>query len=121
MSGGQPERNWLAVALVASSVVLMPGLGWAKHRLGERLNSGATAGEGTQNLLSATQGAVGLVGLLAGSAGAGFLDPLAALVIAAIAASEGVDMWRGAECACHSIPLPLSVDAACADENCDCC
>lgn len=98
INGGQPERTWLAIALLALSIVLMPLLGWAKHRLGTRLDSGATAGEGTQNLLCAAQGAVGLVGLIAGSAGAGFLDPVAALAIAAIAAKEGTELWHGEEC-----------------------
>jgi divalent metal cation (Fe/Co/Zn/Cd) transporter len=98
IEGSQPQRNWLAVALLASSIVLMPALGWAKLRLGKRLDSGATAGEGTQNLLCALQGAVGLVGLLLGSAGAGFLDPMAALVIAAIAAKDGAELWRGEDC-----------------------
>ncbi len=93
-SGGQPERNWLAVSLLASSILLMPGLGWAKHRLGRRLDSEATAGEGTQNLLCAAQGAVGLAGLLLASAGLGFLDPVAALVIAGIAVKEGFELWR---------------------------
>jgi divalent metal cation (Fe/Co/Zn/Cd) transporter len=121
-SGSQPERNWLAVALLASSIALMPALGWAKHRLGRRLDSDATAGEGTQNLLCAAQGAVGLVGLLLASAGLGFLDPVAALVIAGIAVKEGVELWRGEECACHAIPgtAPAGNDV-CGDESCDCC
>lgn len=72
IDGSPPQRNWLAVGLLASSIVLMPALGWAELRLGRPLDSGATAGEGTQNLLCALQGAVGLVGLLLGSAGAGF-------------------------------------------------
>ena len=121
VAGSQPERTWLAVALLGSSIVLMPALGWAKHRLGRRLNSGATAGEGTQNLLCAAQGAVGLVGLLAGSAGAGFLDPVAALLIAAIAAKEGAELWRGESCACHTMPGRRSTEATCADETCECC
>ena len=100
INSSQPERTWLAVALLASSLVLMPALGWAKRRLGRRLGSGATAGEGTQNLLCAAQAAIGLVGLLAASAGAAFLDPVAALVIAAIAAREGAELWRGEECTC---------------------
>lgn len=121
VSGSQPERNWLVVALLASSIVLMPLLGWAKLRLGERLGSAATAGEGAQNLLCAAQGAVGLVGLLLASAGASALDPVAALVICAIAAKEGVELWRGEDCACHSMPgLAPAVDG-CADESCDCC
>ena len=119
VAGSQPQLNWLAVALLASSVVLMPALGWTKHRLGKRLDSGATAGEGTQNLLCAAQGAGGLVGVLLGSAGLGFQDPVAALVIAAIAAKEGIELWRGEECACHTMPGLQFTDATC-DENCEC-
>jgi divalent metal cation (Fe/Co/Zn/Cd) transporter len=121
INGSQPERNLLAVALLASSILLMPALGWAKHRLGERLGSGATAGEGTQNLLCAAQGAVGLVGLLLGSAGAAFLDPVAALVIAAIAAREGAELWRGDACDCHAMPGLGPTDACCGDEQCGRC
>ena len=119
LAGGEaPEGSWLAVALLVSSIVLMPLLGIAKRRLGERLGSPATAGEGTQNLLCALQGGVGLVGLLAGSAGAGFLDPVAALVIAAIAAREGLALWRGDDGCCAG-PLPgLGEPVACRD---DCC
>jgi len=122
LHGSRPESNWLAVALLASSIVLMPVLGWAKHRLGQRLGSGATVGEGTQNLLCAAQGAIGLIGLLLGSAGAGFLDPLAALVIAAIAATEGVELWRGeAACACHAMPGLEPAGGSCGDEHCGVC
>ena len=121
VNGSQPERNWLAVALLASSIVLMPVLGWAKHRLGNRLGSGATAGEGTQNLLCAAQGAVGLVGLLVGSAGAGFVDPVAAVIIAAIAAREGVELWRGEECACQAMPGLQPTRVECAEESCERC
>ena len=119
--GSQPERSWLAVGLLASSIVLMPALGWAKHRLGARLASGATAGEGTQNLLCAAQGAVGMVGLLLGSAGAGFLDPVAALVIAAIGAREGAELWRGDGCGCQAMPGLERSAATCGEERCECC
>src|SRR3954452_19646954 len=100
IAGEQPERNVLAVALLVSSIVLMPALGWAKLRLGRTLSSGATSGEGVANLLCAGQAAVGLVGLLLDSAGAAFLDPVAAVVISVIAAREGVQLWRGEECGC---------------------
>ncbi len=103
INGSEPDRSWLAIALLASSIVLMPALGWAKHRLGERLGSAATAGEGTQNLLCAAQGAIALAGLLLASAGAGFLDPVAAFLIAAIAAREGIELWRGDGCACTNL------------------
>jgi hypothetical protein len=47
----------LGIALTASSLVIMPVLGMVKRRLGERLGSGATSGEGTQNLMCAAQAA----------------------------------------------------------------
>ena len=71
------------MALTATSVVLMPLLGKAKHKLADRLGSGATAGEGTQNVLCGIQAAAVLVGLAANAAvGAWWLDPLIGLFIA---------------------------------------
>ncbi len=118
VNGTQAEAAPLAIALTASSVVLMPLLGWAKLRLGRRLGSGATAGEGVQNLLCAGQALAALVALVAAGAGVAFLDPVAALAIAAIAAKEGVELWRGEECDCHTIPGP---DMAAGDRDDDCC
>jgi len=48
-----PGTSVLGIIITALSLAIMPVLGIAKHRLGARLNSGATAGEGTQNLLCA--------------------------------------------------------------------
>ncbi len=121
IEGTTAEATALAIALTASSVVLMPLLGWAKLRLGRRLGSAATAGEGVQNLLCAAQALVALVAVVAAGAGVTFLDPLGALVIAAIAGKEGVDLWRGEECRCHLV-VPES-DAAPGDPagRDDCC
>jgi hypothetical protein len=58
----------LGMAITASSVVFMPALGLAKRRLGTRLYSRATTGEGVQNLLTAAQGAAVLFGLAATAA-----------------------------------------------------
>lgn len=121
ISGTRPERSWLAIALLSSSILLMPTLGYAKRRLGRRLSSGATAGEGTQNLLCALQGAIGLAGLLAGSAGAAVLDPVAALAIASIAVKEGAELWRGEECGCRTVPGLNPAGDRCADSDCGCC
>ena len=121
IAGTQAEATALAIVLLASSIVLMPVLGWAKLRLGRRLDSGATAGEGVQNLLCAAQALAALVAIVAAGAGAAFVDPLAALVIAGIAAKEGIDLWRGEDCACHAVPgldASLTGGGACED---DCC
>ncbi len=98
-SGEQPETSWLGIALVSSSVIGMPFLGVAKHRLADKLGSVATRGEGTQNLLCAYLAGAVLVGLL-GNALFGFwwLDPVAALVVAAVAVKEGRESWRGEGC-----------------------
>jgi hypothetical protein len=53
--------------------VLMPLLGWAKLRLGERLDSGATAGEGVQNMMCAVQAGAALVAVA--GAGIGLSGP----------------------------------------------
>jgi divalent metal cation (Fe/Co/Zn/Cd) transporter len=90
----------LGIALTASSLVIMPVLGMAKRRLGERLRSGATAGEGTQNLLCAAQAAGVLLALVIVAVwpGAWPVDPIIALGIAAWSAWEGHRAWRGADC-----------------------
>ncbi|MEA2214762.1 MAG: hypothetical protein QOK19_323 [Solirubrobacteraceae bacterium] len=99
ISGDGAQAQPLAIAITASAVVLMPLLGWAKLRLGEQLDSGATSGEGIQNVMCAAQAATALVAIA--GAGVTFLDPIAALVIAGIALKEGRDGWRGKDtCAC---------------------
>jgi len=100
LAGGErPAASPLGIAVTASSVVLMPILGVAKRRLGERLGSGATSGEGTQNLLCAAQGAAVLAGLAANAAvGAWWLDGVVALGLAAVAVNEGRETWRGKGC-----------------------
>jgi divalent metal cation (Fe/Co/Zn/Cd) transporter len=100
LAGGErPATSVLGIAVTASSVLLMPALGVAKRRLGARLGSRATAGEGTQNLLCAAQGAAVLLGLVANALlGAWWLDGAVALVLAAIAVKEGREAWRGEGC-----------------------
>ena len=94
-----PGTSVLGIVVTALSLVIMPVLGIAKHRLGARLNSGATAGEGTQNLLCAYLAAAVLAGLLANTiVGWWWLDPLIGLAVAAAAIREGLEAWRGEDC-----------------------
>lgn len=97
--GEQPRTSWLGVALTASSLAGMPMLGIAKRRLAERLGSAATRGEGMQNILCAYLAAAVLAGLLGNTLfGLWWLDPVAALAIAAVAVKEGRASWRGEGC-----------------------
>lgn len=93
------QTTTLGIVVTAASVVVMPVIGVAKKRLGARLDSGATAGEGTQNLLCAAQAAAVLVGLAVHAAtGIDWIDPVIALGLAAWAVQEGREAWEGEDC-----------------------
>ncbi len=99
VNANHPETSWVGIGLAVGSIVLMPLLGRAKQRLGRQLDSAATAGEGTQNMLCAYLAAAVLTGLLANTLfGAWWLDPVAALFIAFVAVREGRETWRGEGC-----------------------
>ena len=128
IEGGHANVTVIGMVLTATSVVLMPLLGKAKHRLAVRLGSTATAGEGTQNVLCGIQAAAVLVGLAANAAfGAWWLDPLIGLFIAFVAVKEGRAAWAGETCADCESPLALVSDdpahthGDCCEESCDCC
>jgi divalent metal cation (Fe/Co/Zn/Cd) transporter len=94
-----PQTSALGIAVTAASLAIMPALAIAKHRLGARLNSGATTGEGTQNLLCAYLAGAVLAGLAANAwLGWWWLDPLIGLAVAAVAIREGQQAWRGEDC-----------------------
>ena len=97
-----PAVSWIGVALAAVTAVAMPLLAAAKRAVGRQLGSSATVSEAQQNQICAYLSVALLVGLLANAlAGWWWADPVAALVIAAIAAREGLESWRGESC-CES-------------------
>jgi len=99
--GDQPETSWIGIVLVATSAVGMPLLGRAKRQLAHKLGSGATHGEGTQNMLCGYLAVAVLAGLLGTTLlGWWWLDPIAALAIAGLALREGRQSWRGESCGC---------------------
>jgi divalent metal cation (Fe/Co/Zn/Cd) transporter len=100
VSQHHPKATLLGIALTASSMIIMPVLGITKQRLGQALNSGATAGEGLQNLMCAAQAAAVLVGLavIATWPAAWPVDAAIALGIAGWSAWEGRQAWQGADC-----------------------
>jgi divalent metal cation (Fe/Co/Zn/Cd) transporter len=126
VAGHEPGGTLVGIVLTISSLVLMPGLGIVKQRLGARLGSGATAGEGNQNLLCAYLAGAVLAGLLANALWEWWwLDPLAGLAVAAVAIREGWGAWRGDSC-CADPALaatracgcgPGCAGACCADED----
>jgi len=98
-SGRQITPSLLGVLVTAASLVVMQLLGRTKQRLGERLDSGATTGEGIQNYLCAAQAGAVLLGLGATAAfGWTWLDPVIGLLLAGWAVYEGLEAWRGEDC-----------------------
>jgi divalent metal cation (Fe/Co/Zn/Cd) transporter len=99
-AGHHPDASWVGIALAAFTAVTMPLLARAKRRVGHALGSSATVSEAKQTSLCAYLSVALLVGLGANAVfGLWWADPGAALVIAAIAAREGIQSWRGEACA----------------------
>jgi divalent metal cation (Fe/Co/Zn/Cd) transporter len=113
INGEHSATSWVGIGLSIASIIVMPQLGRAKQRIGQRLGSGATSGEGNQNMLCAYLAAAVLVGLVLNTAVAlWWADPTVALGIATLAVHEGRQTWRGEGC-CTAGPVP--------DEPLDCC
>jgi divalent metal cation (Fe/Co/Zn/Cd) transporter len=91
-----PEVSWVGIGLAAFTAPTMPLLARAKRNVGRKLNSSATVSEASQNMVCAYLSIALLVGLLANALfGWWWADPIAALAIAAVAAREGLESWRG--------------------------
>ena len=63
INGDQANASWVGIGLAIVSITLMPLFGHAKRRIGNRLHSSATAGEGRQNILCAYLSLAILIGL----------------------------------------------------------
>jgi divalent metal cation (Fe/Co/Zn/Cd) transporter len=108
IAADQAKVSWLGIGLSLASILVMPVLGRAKRSIGRRLGSGATAGEGTQNMLCVYMAAGVLFGLVANAAfGLWWIDPAIALGIAAVAVQEGREAWAGDAC-CAASPIPAA-------------
>ncbi|MGY1692734.1 cation diffusion facilitator family transporter [Geodermatophilus sp. SYSU D01105] len=125
-SGGDPEASPVGIGLAIASLVVMPFLSWAQRRTGRALGSHAVVADSTQTLLCTYLSAVLLAGLvLNATLGWGWADPIAGLVIAAVAAREGVEAWRGEGCCAPDRPGEAPDGAGdgcgCADGCTDAC
>ena len=127
VSGSEPDASPVGIGLAAASLVIMPFLSWAQRRTGRALGSNAVVADSTQTLLCTYLSAVLLVGLvLNATLGWSWADPIAGLVIAAVAVREGLEAWRGEGCcaptgAAHAEDVDACgcSDGACADGCCD--
>jgi divalent metal cation (Fe/Co/Zn/Cd) transporter len=99
--GGAPSTSPLGIGLAIASLIVMPVLSWAQRCTGRALGSSTVVADSTQTMLCTYLSAVLLVGLvLNATLGWGWADPVAGLLVAAVAVREGVQAWRGEGCAC---------------------
>jgi divalent metal cation (Fe/Co/Zn/Cd) transporter len=121
---GQAHHSLPGIVLAAVSLAVMPFLSTAQRRAGRDLGSASAVADSKQTLLCTYLSAVLLVGLLANALfGWSWADPVAALVIAAVAVKEGHNAWRGD--ACCTVPVTaapaVETDACGCRPGCDCC
>ncbi|MFF0584354.1 cation transporter [Streptomyces sp. NPDC003781] len=123
---GEAGHSVPGIVLAALSLAIMPFLAAAQRKAGRELESASAVADSKQTLLCTYLSAVLLVGLLANlTLGWTWADPIAALVIAAIAAKEGRDAWQSKGC-CAPTPLGSpavkpEVDQCGCAAGCGCC
>ena len=116
--GGEPDASPVGIGLAIASLITMPFLSWAQRRTGNALGSNAVVADSTQTLLCTYLSAVLLVGLVLNATfGWGWADPIAGLIIAAVAVREGIEAWRGEGCCAPARP---GAGAHAADNSCRC-
>lgn len=96
---GEADRSIPGIALAALSLAIMPFLPATQRKAGRELGSASAVADSKQTLLCTYLSAVLLAGLvLNATLGRSWADPIAALIIAAIALKEGRDAWQGKGC-----------------------
>ena len=95
----QAAPSTVGIVLAAVSLLVMPFLSYAQRRAGRELGSASAVADSKQTLLCTYLSGVLLLGLVLNSLfGWSWADPVVALVIAAVAVTEGRGAWQGHHC-----------------------
>ncbi len=95
VSHARPGQSMAGLAVTAAALLIMPGLAIAKRRTGQALGSRTLIADSAETAFCAFTSAAALTGLgLHAWLGWWWADPAAALVIAALAAREGIEAWE---------------------------
>ncbi len=98
-NANEADTSTVGIALAVASLIVMPALAIAKQRTGQQLGSATVTADSQQTWLCTYLSAILLVGLvLNATIGWWWADPIAALIIAALATREGVEAWNGDTC-----------------------
>ncbi|SDG07277.1 Cation efflux family protein [Blastococcus aurantiacus] len=120
LGSSEAKHSSVGLVLAALSLAIMPVLSYLQRRAGRELGSASAVADSKQTLLCTYLSAVLLVGLALNSLfGWSWADPIAALVIAAVAVKEGREAWAGDACCSPAAALrPTAANSA--DDDCGC-
>ena len=119
LGAAHAAHSTVGLLLAGLSLLVMPVLSAAQRRAGRELGSVSAVADSKQTLLCTYLSAVLLVGLGVNSLfGWWWADPIAALVIAAVAVREGRDAWRGDSCCTAVTTAPAEASQP---DACGCC
>ena len=132
LGAAEAQPSPVGIVLAAVSLAIMPTLSLLQRRAGRELGSTSVVADSKQTMICAALSAVLLVGLLANSIlGWAWADPVAALVIAAVAVREGIHARRGDTCCAPTAALFTAQETAArtgtepaitaAPDPCGCC
>ncbi len=95
VTGAQPRTSLPGLAVAAAALLVMPGLALAKRRTGQALGNRTLIADSAETAFCAATSAATLLGVgLSAWTGWWQADPIAALVIAALAVKEGIEAWE---------------------------
>jgi len=94
----RPEQSVPGLAVAAAALIVMPLLAVAKRRTGRALGNQTLVADSAESALCALTSAAALLGAgLNAWLGWWWADPVAGLVIAALAVREGLEAWADAD------------------------
>lgn len=106
-----PQPSIVGIIIALLSLAIMPSVSYVQRKVGNELGSHSAIADSKQTLLCTYMSGVLLVGLVAnGVLGWWWADPIAALVIAALAIREGIEAWRGENCSSAEVLFDKSHD-----------
>lgn len=120
--GSDPDTSVVGIGLAIASLIVMPFISYAQRRTGRALGSNAVYADGTQTLLCTYLSGVLLAGLLLNATlGWSWADPIAGLIIAAVAVREGIEAWKGEGCCAPTANSATDTGCGCTDCQDACC
>lgn len=97
----RPEESYVGIGVTAASVVVMPVVSRLQLQYAKRINSMALAADSRETLACTYLSIAALLGLGANAVfGWWWADPMAALIVAALVAREGWEVFSHAELIC---------------------